>query len=119
MVFSALTMLGYFSYKQLPVELFPNINMPMLFVQVNTGLEVDPRYMENQAIIPLEGAIGSMEGVERIQSTAGQQSGSIRINFNKSTNTKYAYLKLVEKIDEVKKDLPEEFIVNVFRNNIC
>ena len=43
MVFTALTMLGYFSYKQLAVELYPNATLPMLFVQVNTGLEVDPR----------------------------------------------------------------------------
>lgn len=103
MVFTALTMMGYFSYKQLDVELYPNATLPMLFVQVNTGLEVDPRYMESQAIIPLEGAIGGLEGVEKIQSTAGQQSGSIRISFRQSTNIKYAYLKLVEKIDKTKK----------------
>lgn len=115
MVFTALTMLGYFSYKQLDVELYPNATLPMLFVQVNTGLEVDPRYMESQAIIPLEGAIGGLEGVEKIQSTSGQQSGSIRISFRQSTNIKYAYLKLVEKIDETKKKLPEEFVVNVFK----
>ncbi len=29
-------------------------------------LEVDPEYMENQAIIPLEGAIGTLEGVEKL-----------------------------------------------------
>lgn len=115
MVFTALTMLGYFSYKQLDVELYPNATLPMLFVQVNTGLEVDPRYMESQAIIPLEGAIGGLEGVEKIESTAGQQSGSIRISFRQETNIKYAYLKLVEKIDETKKQLPEEFAVNVFK----
>jgi multidrug efflux pump subunit AcrB/ABC-type multidrug transport system ATPase subunit len=115
MVFTALTMLGYFSYKQLDVELYPNATLPMLFVQVNTGLEVDPRYMESQAIIPLEGAIGGLEGVEKIESTAGQQSGNIRISFRQSTNIKYAYLKLVEKIDETKKNIPEEFIVNVFK----
>lgn len=115
MVFTALTMLGYFSYKQLDVELYPNATLPMLFVQVNTGLEVDPRYMESQAIIPLEGAIGGLKGVEKIESTAGQQSGSIRISFRQSTNIKYAYLKLVEKIDATKKSLPEEFVVNVFK----
>lgn len=115
MVFTALTMLGYFSYKQLAVELYPNATLPMLFVQVNTSLEVDPRYMESQAIIPLESAVGSLEGVEKIQSTAGQQSGSIRISFRQSTNIKYAYLKLVEKIDETKKNLPEEFFVNVYK----
>lgn len=115
MLFTGLSMLGYISYKQLPVELYPNATLPMLFVQVGTNLEVDPKYMENQAIIPLEGAIGAMEGVEEIVSSAGQQQGSIQVSYQKNINLKYAYLKLVEKIDEAKKQLPEEFIVQVFK----
>ena len=118
MLFIGLSMLGYFSYKQLPVELYPNATFPMLFVQVGTGLEVDPKYMENQAIIPLEGAIGTLEGVESIESTSGQQQGSIQISYRQSTNIKYAYLKLVEKIDEAKKKIPEEFLVQVFKFDI-
>ena len=115
MLFTGLTMLGYISYKQLPVELYPNATYPMLFVQVGTYLEVDPKYMENQAIIPLEGAIGTLEGIEKIESTAGQQSGSIQISYQKSTDLKFAYLKLVEKVDEIKKTLPEEFQVQTFK----
>ncbi|WP_321515099.1 efflux RND transporter permease subunit [Marinifilum fragile] len=115
MLFTGLSMLGYFSYKQLPVELIPNANLPMLFVQVGTGIEVDPRYMENQAIIPLEGVAGSLEGVEKIESTAGQQRGSIQISFEQGTNIKYAYLKLAEKVEEVKKNLPQEFQVQVLK----
>lgn len=118
MLFAGLSMLGYFSYKQLPVELIPNANLPMLFVQVGTGIEVDPRYMENQAIIPLEGVAGSLEGVEKIESTAGQQRGSIEISFEQGTNIKYAYLKLAEKVEEVKKDLPQEFQVQVLKFDI-
>ncbi|MFC2152744.1 efflux RND transporter permease subunit, partial [Bacteroidota bacterium] len=115
MLFIGLTMLGYISYKQLPVELYPNATYPMLFVQVGTPLEVDPKYMENQAIIPLEGAIGTLEGVEKIESTAGQQSGTIQISYQKNTDLKFAYLKLVEKIDEVKNTLPNEFQVQTFK----
>jgi len=115
MLFTGLSMLGYFSYKQLPVELIPNANLPMLFVQVGTGIEVDPRYMESQAIIPLEGVAGSLEGVEKISSTAGQQRGSIEISFEQGTNIKYAYLKLAEKVEEVKKDLPAEFQIQVLK----
>lgn len=115
MLFTGLTMLGYISYKQLSVELYPNATLPMLFVQVGTPLEVDPKYMENQAIIPLEGAIGTLEGIEKIESTAGQQSGSIQISYQKGTDLKFAYLKLVEKIDEAKKSLPAEFQVQTFK----
>lgn len=115
MLFAGLSMLGIFSYKQLPVELIPNAQLPMLFVQVGTPIEVDPRYMENQAIIPLEGVVGGLEGVEKIVSTAGQQNGSIEISFEKGTNIKFAYLKLVERVEEAKKNLPEEFRVQVLK----
>ncbi len=115
MLFTGLTMLGYISYKQLPVELYPNATYPMLFVSVGTPLEVDPKYMENQAIIPLEGAIGTLENIEKIESTAGQQSGNIRISYQKNTDLKFAYLKLVEKVDEAKNTLPEEFQVQTFK----
>ncbi|PKQ62765.1 ABC transporter ATP-binding protein [Labilibaculum filiforme] len=115
MLFAGLSMLGFFSYKQLPVELIPNAQLPMLFVQVGTTMEVDPRYMESEAIIPLEGIAGGMEGVEKIVSTAAQQTGSIEISFEQGTNLKYAYLKLAEKIDEKKKDLPKEFRVQVIK----
>jgi len=115
MLFTALTMLGWFSYKQLSVELYPNAQIPFLFVNVGSALEVDPNYMEKQAVIPLEGAIGTLNGVEKIESTAGQRQGTIRVSYDKSTNLKLAYLKLIEKIDEVKGSLPEEFMVQVFK----
>ena len=115
MLFSGLSMLGYFSYKQLAVELIPNAQLPFLFVQVGSQLEVDPRYMENQVIIPLEGAIGTLEGVDKIESTAGQQQGSIRVSYQPSANIKFSYLKLVEKVDEVKRNLPAGFFVQVYK----
>ncbi|NQU33418.1 MAG: efflux RND transporter permease subunit [Bacteroidetes bacterium] len=115
MLFTALTMLGWFSYKQLSVELYPNAQIPFLFINVGSALEVDPEYMEKQAIIPIEGAVGTLEGVDKIESTAGQQQGTIRVSYDKSTNIKLAYLKLIEKIDEIRGTLPEEFMVQVFK----
>jgi multidrug efflux pump subunit AcrB/ABC-type multidrug transport system ATPase subunit len=118
MLFTAVTLLGVFSYNQLPVELLPNTQIPYLFVQIGTSLQVDPGYMENQAIIPIEGAIGTLKGVEKIESTADQQQGMIQISYRQNTNLKYAYLKLMQKIEEVKKKLPSDFFVQVVRFDI-
>jgi multidrug efflux pump subunit AcrB/ABC-type multidrug transport system ATPase subunit len=115
MLFTALTMLGFFSYRQLPVEMYPNAQIPYLFVQVYSTLEVDPKYMENQVIMPVEGAIGTLQDVEKIESSAGQANGSIRISYKQGANIKLAYLKLIEKMDEVRPNLPEEFNVQVFK----
>ena len=51
MLFIATTLLGYISYQQLKMEMFPNAELPMLFVQVTSQIEVTPEYMEQKATI--------------------------------------------------------------------
>ncbi|MGM0621662.1 MAG: efflux RND transporter permease subunit, partial [Bacteroidota bacterium] len=118
MLFIGLTLLGYVSYKQLPVELMPNAELPMLYVQVNSRIEVDPAYMENQAVIPIEGAISTMEGVESIESNLDNRSASIQVNFKQNVNFQYAFLKLQERIDQATDELDENFNVTVNRVDI-
>ena len=115
MFFIGLTMLGYVSYKRLQVELFPNSQLPTLIVQVTTTLELDPNYIESKAIIPLEGAIGTLEGIEKIESNITSRSGTIILYYNQNANMKYANLKLQEKINVVKTTLPAEFKITVVK----
>ncbi len=118
MLFTGLTLLGYISYKQLPVELMPNAELPMLFVQINSRIEVNPAYMENQAVIPIEGAIGTMEGIESIETYLDNRTASIQVNFNQNVNFKYTFLKLQERIKQAADNLDENFIVSVNRVDI-
>jgi multidrug efflux pump subunit AcrB/ABC-type multidrug transport system ATPase subunit len=118
MVFLGLTILGYVSYQRLPVELLPNAELPMLFVQVQSRIEVDPKYMENQAVIPIEGAIGTMEGIESIESNLNNRSATIQVNFQQNVDTKYTFLKLQEKIDQVTDNIDDNFIVTVNKVDI-
>ena len=115
MLFLGLSLMGYFSWKNLSMELFPNAELPMLYVQIASQLEVDPKYMESQAIVPLEGAIGKLQGIQNMESTAESRQGSIMIEFNKNINFKYTYLKVQEKVDEIKATLPEQFKVTVMK----
>jgi multidrug efflux pump subunit AcrB len=118
MVFLGLTILGYVSYKRLPVELIPNAELPMLFVQIQSRIEVDPKYMESQAVIPIEGAIGTMGGIESVESSLNSRSASIQVNFQQNVDTKYTFLKLQEKIDQVTDNIDENFIVTVTKVDI-
>ena len=115
MLFIGLTMLGYVSYKKLSVELFPNAQLPALIVQVGTPLEMDPSYIETQAIVPIEGAIGTLEGIEKIESNITSRTGTIMIYYNQNADLKYANLKLQEKIDIVKSSIPSEFMIIVIK----
>ena len=113
MLFIALTGLGYVSYKQLPVELLPNAELPMLFVQVTSAQDMDPSYVESEVVIPLEGAIGTIGGVEQIESQIDSRQSSIKIDFKPNINFKITALKLQEKINEAASSLPEGFTVQV------
>jgi multidrug efflux pump subunit AcrB/ABC-type multidrug transport system ATPase subunit len=115
MIFLGLTVLGIVSYRQLKIELFPNAESPYLVVQVSSQTEVDPGYMEKQAVIPLEGAVGGLPGIKELTSTASQRRGTITVAYEPKTNLKYAQLKLQERIDEIKATLPTEFTVTVMK----
>ncbi len=115
MLFVGLTLLGVVSYNKLPVELFPNAQLPTLFVMVTAPLEMDPSYIESQAIVPMEGAIGTLEGIEKLESTISQRSGTIIIYYEQGADLKYASLKLQEKVNLTKASLPEGFMVNVVK----
>jgi len=113
MLFLGLTVLGYVSYKQLPVELLPNAELPFLFVQASATTEMAPEYMESQVVVPLEGAIGTLEGIESIESNVNSRQSSIVVYYQKGVNFKYAYLKLQEKVNEIQSSMPENVRVNV------
>lgn len=115
MLFVSATMLGVISWKQLKMEIFPNAELPMLFIQVNSRIEVTPEYMEEQAIIPIESMIAGLENIEEIQSSAGRRTGSILISYEERTDLKYAYLKLDEKVAGIRSDLPDDFSIQVVK----
>jgi multidrug efflux pump subunit AcrB/ABC-type multidrug transport system ATPase subunit len=109
MVFLAMVLLGVISYQHLAMELYPTPEMPEMVVMVNSNIEVTPEYMESQAIVPVEGVIGQLEGVEEISSMATRRRGTIEITYNEGVNLKYAQLHLQEQITEVESTLPDEF----------
>lgn len=115
MVFIGLSILGVVSYQQLSVELFPNAVAPQLIVQVTSQLEVDPTYIEKQATIPIEGAIGTLNGIVEISSNSSQRRGIIYISYQQDVDIKYAELKLQEKMNEIRDDLPDEFMITVVK----
>ncbi|MDR2910509.1 MAG: efflux RND transporter permease subunit [Bacteroidales bacterium] len=117
MLFAGLTLLGYISYKQLQIELMPNAELPTLSVQISSRNEVDPNYMEKQAVIPIEGAIGTMDGIESMETSLNSRSATIQVNFKQNVNTKYLFLRLQEKIDQAAETLDDNFTVNVNRNS--
>lgn len=117
MIFTVITVLGFISYNMLPVELIPNSESEVLYVQVSVTSEVEPSVMESQAIVPLEGVVSMLEGVEEITSTINSRSATILIEFRPGADLKFAYLKLEELVNELGSTIPEEFVCRVNKAN--
>ncbi|TLX78312.1 ATP-binding cassette domain-containing protein [Labilibacter sediminis] len=115
MLFIGLTLLGIVSYKNLSVELYPDTEMPMLFVQAVGDSEYDPRYIEQEVMIPLEGVVGTLEGIEKIETRINPGRGTIIIYLSKDIDFKYAYLKLAEKVQSSQGILPDGFRATVVK----
>ncbi len=111
MLFIGLTLLGYISYRNLPVQLMPDATLPYLIVMANSARDTDPKFIERDVIVPIEGAVGTLEGIEEIRSFANRRQGVITVSYSQNTNMKYAYLRLQEKLDAMKSSLPEEYFV--------
>ena len=60
MIFIGLTMIGLFSYRYLLMELYPDAECPSLNVTISTKTELDPKYIESQAAIPVEGVFSGL-----------------------------------------------------------
>ena len=117
MLFLSLTLFGYVSYKQLPVELIPNAELPRLTVSVSSSQEMDPMYIESEVVIPIEGAISAVGGINSITSNINTRQSTINVEFKNNVNIKTTTLRLEEKMKEVQSTLPEGFNVAVRANN--
>ena len=117
MLFISLTLLGVVSYKQLPVELMPNAELPAMTISVSAPQDMDPAYIDAEVIIPLEGAIRSIGGVDQIETQINSNRSTIQIEFKSNVNIKTTTLKIEEKMKEMSSSIPEGFNIRVQRGN--
>jgi multidrug efflux pump subunit AcrB len=117
MVLIGISLLGVLSYSRLPLELLPATDRPRLVVTVSGGTNQDPAYVEQHAVIPLEGAIAELEGIERLETRIDGRRATIYVFYHASVNLKYAALKLQRSVDLVRTDLGTEFGVSVSRSD--
>lgn len=117
MLFIGLVLMGIFSYKHLPMELYPNAELPVLSVSISPKTESDPSYIENQAAIPVEGAISSLNGVEKMETQIYSRGANISISFKQDVDLKYTFLQLEEKTKTISKKSPRHFTAWVSKSS--
>ena len=114
MVFIALSVLGAVSYYLLPVQMLPNLVFPQLQMQVWMQ-GASPEELEETLVIPAEGAIATLEGVESIQTSIYSDRAEISISFEFGTDMTHAYINLEQMANALRKDMPEQSFLQIYR----
>jgi len=112
-----LCLLGAVSVQQLPIELFPNTELPQLIINITGPQNADPSYVEHYAVIPLEGAIAGLENIEKIESFVSNRQARIYVYYDTSSRQKYDYLKLQDRISAASTMLGDSFQVTVVKTD--
>ena len=71
---------GAFTYRTLPVELFPDVEFPLVTV-VTFYPSANPDAVVNDVTAPIESAISGVDGLESVQSVSSENRSIILANF--------------------------------------
>ncbi len=107
MVMLALVVLGVFSYLRLPVEQMPDVESPIVSVVLRYP-GASPEAIENDLLKPIENAINTVDGIQRIYATAREGSGYMMVEFRFDTDMAAATQELRDKIAQLAPALPED-----------
>lgn len=100
-------MLGGVSLSKIPVDLMPNISLPIAIVSTSYS-GVAPQEIEAIVTKNIENAIATVNNIKSIQSISDEGNSIVIAEFNSSTNMDFAALQMREKIDMIKGYLPDD-----------
>jgi len=102
----AIVVLGIFSYFELGVDLFPNVDFP--FVTVQTSLKgASPEEIETSVTKPIEESVNSISGIEDLNSTSYEGLSVLFIKFVLEKPVDVAAQDVRDKVNAVQRDLPQ------------
>ncbi len=118
MVFLGLALIGLIASRLLPLEKFPDIEFPGIFVQIPYQGS-SPEEIETLITRPVEEALATLSGIERMQSTTSDTQAQIFMNFGWDADTSAAGIDARAKVDAIKGDLPADVRrINVFTGSL-
>lgn len=107
MILASMIVLGTASYFRLPIDLLPDIKVPIIAVQtIYPG--AGPDEVAEQVTKPLEDALNALPGVEGVNSTSSESSSLIIIEFSLDTEVSDASREVLEKINRIQNQLPTD-----------
>lgn len=107
MILVSLTALGAVALDRLPLAFLPDVIQPRLFVRLPYP-SASPDQIERMVVRPVEDALGSVKGLRGMWSRCDSRGGMVKLNFRWSANMREAHVEVWEKLDRIRRDLPED-----------
>jgi multidrug efflux pump len=99
------TIMGVIAYLNLPLESFPEIEQPVIFVSVPYA-GVSPRDMETLVAKPIEDKLKEIAKIKTLSSTSREGYTSIVAEFQSDIEVDEALRRVREKVDQARPELP-------------
>lgn len=103
----AIMILGIVALTRLPVDNLPNLEFPVLSV-ITSYEGASPEEVERQVTRVIEGAVMGVNDIDHIESTSSEGQSVVTIFFNWGVNLDARASDIREKLDFVRKILPED-----------
>ena len=104
-LFAVLMVLGWYSFNQLPITKFPNVDIPIISVIIQQP-GAAPSELETQVTKKVEDAVSSVNGIKHIISSVSEGQSSTTIEFRLETNTDRAINDVKDAVARIRADLP-------------
>ncbi|EPX87109.1 Cation/multidrug efflux pump [Rubellimicrobium thermophilum DSM 16684] len=105
--FLLLMILGWQSFRSLPITQFPSIDIPLVAVSVSQS-GAAPAEMETQVTRQIEDAVAGIAGVKNVTSTVSDGVSQTLVEFRLEVPTDQAVQDVKDAIDRILGDLPAE-----------
>jgi len=107
MMMFALMVLGLFSWKDVGVEEFPNVEFPFIIVNT-TYIGASPEVVESDVTRKIEDAVNTIAGVKRVFSTSYEGRSFVAIEFFLDVPVSVAVQDVRDKIALIKNEFRDE-----------
>ncbi len=107
MLLISMMVLGTVALTRLPLAFMPEIEEPRLFIRIPyTG--ASPEQIEQNIVRPVEEAVGTVRGIKHMWAVCEDEGGVVGLNFDWSIDMKVARVEVWERIDKIRRDLPDD-----------
>ena len=106
-VFVALSLIGLLASRLLPLEMFPDIEWPGIYVEVPYEGST-PEEVERTITRPIEEALATLSGVERMRSYSSENRSQVILEFSWDQSMGAKGIEARAKVDSIRHLLPED-----------